>query len=259
MNLVVCAKQVPDTTAKKELVDGFRLKREGVETVINPFDEYAIEEAIRQRDAHGGDVVIVMMGPPSAEDTMRKGLAMGADRGVLISDPDLVGSDVWVTARALGATLGQMSFDVVLCGQESADARTGLLPGSLAEVLGLPLLTFAQKLEIEDGTVRIQRQAPGGYQVVEAPVPALVGVVKAINEPRYPSLKGIMASKRKEITRKSMQDLGLDQDQAGFAGARTEVVAATPRPEKAQGQVIKEPPEVAARLIADFLQERKVV
>jgi electron transfer flavoprotein beta subunit len=259
VDIVVCVKQVPDTTAKKELVDGFRLNRAMLESVLNPFDEYAIEEAIRQKEVHGGEVTMLTMGPPSAEETMRKGLAMGVDRGVLVTDPALAGSDIWATAYVLAAALRQMSFDLILCGQESADARTGLLAGGLAEHLGLPMLSYAQKLEIVDGTVRIHRQMPGGYQVVAAPLPALVTVVKAINEPRYPSLKGIMSAKRKEITKRSLEDLGIAPNQVGTIGSHTEVVAANPRPEKTHGQIITEPPEVAAKLIADFLQERKFI
>lgn len=262
LNIVVCVKQVPDTTVKKELVPldgGYHLKRQGVDSVLNPFDEYAIEEAIRQRDAHGGEVTMLMMGPPSAEDSMRKGLAMGVDRGVLVTDDALAGTDVWGTAKVLAAALGEMEFDIVLCGQESADARTGLLPGALAEHLGIPLLSYAQKLEVVDGRASIQRQAPGGYQVVDAPTPVLVSVVKAINEPRYPSLKGIMAAKRKEVAKRSLSDLGVPADSVGIGGARTQVVAVNARPEKAAGQVVTEPPEVAAKLIADFLQEKKII
>lgn len=259
MDIVVCVKQVPDTTAKKQLTDSFRLNRASLEAVLNPFDEYAIEEAIRQRDTPGGEVTMLTMGPPSAEETMRKGLAMGVDRGVLITDDALGGSDIWVTAKVLAQALKSTSFDLVLCGQESADSRTGLLPGALAEHLGVPLLSYAERLEIDGDQATVHREVSGGYQVVTASLPAVVMVVKAINEPRYPSLKGIMASKRKEIAKMSVGDLGMDGDSVGTEGARTEVVAATPRPEKEPGKVITEPAEEAARLVADYLFENKLI
>lgn len=258
MNIVVCVKQVPDTTAKKELGTDYRLIREGVESVINPFDEYAIEEGLRLKESQGGEVTILCMGPASAEDTMRKALAMGADRGVLISDSALAGSDWLGTAHALGAALERLEYDIVLTGMESTDARTGLVPGGIAEHLDLPLLTYASKVEIYDGSVRINRQIPGGYQEVEASLPAVVSVVKGVNEPRYPSLKGIMASKRKEIERLSVSELGLDAAGVGLSGASTRVRAATARPQKTAGEVVKpENEREAATVIADFLEARK--
>ncbi len=260
MNIVVCVKQVPDTTAKKELDEGFRLNRANVESVLNPFDEYAIEEAIRQKESHGGEVTMLTMGLPSAEETMRKGLAMGVDRGILVTDEALTGSDTWVTALVLSKALETTPFDLVLFGQESADARTGLLAGSMAEILNIPLVSYVQKLELsDDDTLTAHREISGGYQVVTGPLPAMVSVVKAINEPRYPSLKGIMSAKRKEISRKSIGDLGLDQGAVGQAGSKCKVVGCTPRPGKAAGQIVTESSTVAAGLIADFLAQNKVI
>jgi electron transfer flavoprotein beta subunit len=190
---------------------------------------------------------------------MRKALAMGADKGVLITDPGVAGTDWFGTANILASALKRLEFDLVLLGMESTDARTGMLPGGLSELLGIPLLTYAAKLEISDGTARINRQIPGGYQEVEAKLPAVVSVVKGANEPRYPSLKGIMAAKRKEIQKLSLADLQDDQD-AGLDGAKTQVLAATPRPEKQAGEVQKpQSPEAAAKLIADFLQTQKFI
>ncbi|HZC19032.1 MAG TPA: electron transfer flavoprotein subunit beta/FixA family protein, partial [Rubrobacteraceae bacterium] len=218
MNIVVCVKQVPDTTAKKELDGDFRLNRAALDPVVNPFDEYAIEEALRLKEAQGGEVAVLTMGPPTAEDTIRKALAMGADRGVLVTDPALAGTDLWGTAVVLAQALQRIPYDVVFTGMESTDARTGLLPGALAEKLALPLLTYASRVEIRDGLVCVNRQIPGGYQEIEAQLPALVSVVKGVNEPRYPSLKGIMASKRKEIQKLGVADLGLEAGQTGLAG-----------------------------------------
>lgn len=260
MNIAVCMKQVPDTTAKKDLSgENLLVNRAQLESVINPFDEYAIEEAIRQREAHEGEVTLVTMGPASAEETMRKGLAMGADKGILVTDPALAGSDLWVTSHVLSAALKTAQFDLILCGQESAESRTGLLPGALAEHLDLPLLSFVQKLDVAGGDVTAHQELTGGYRVLSASLPAVVMVVKAINEPRYPSLKGIMASKRKTIQQLSVADLGLAEADVGLAGAKSRVKQATPRPKKQTGRVISEPPAEAARLIADFLFESKAV
>jgi electron transfer flavoprotein beta subunit len=260
LNIVVCVKQVPDTTAKKELGPDFLLNREQLDPVINPFDEYALEEGLRLRESQGGEVTVVTMGPGSAEDTMRKALAMGADRGVLVTDDALHGTDWLGTCKVLAAAIKRLNPDLILTGMESTDARSGLVPGGLSELLDLPLLTYAASVSVSDGSVSISRQITGGFQEVAAPLPGVVSVVKGANEPRYPSLKGIMAAKRKEIQKLGLADLGVDPDEVGLQGTRTPVVAATPRPEKSGGQVIKpETPEEAARQIADFLAANKFI
>ncbi|GAC1626906.1 MAG: electron transfer flavoprotein subunit beta/FixA family protein [Chloroflexota bacterium] len=260
MNIVICVKQVPDTTAKKVYGPDLRFNRAALDSVINPFDEYAIEEGLRLRDLHGGDVTVLSMGLPSAEETLRKALAMGADRGVLVTDPALAGSDWLATAKVLAAVLRSLSFDLIVTGMESTDARTGLVPGGLAELLAVPCLTYASRLEVADGTARVHRQISGGYQVVTAGLPAVVSVVKGVNEPRYPSLKGIMAAKRKEIKKLALADLDVAPDTVGYDGAKVHVVAVTPRPEKVAGDVVREASaEETARRIADFLQEKKFI
>jgi electron transfer flavoprotein beta subunit len=260
LNIVVCMKQVPDTTARKELGPDFTLQRDSVESVVNPFDEYAIEAALQLKERDGGEVVILTMGPPSAEDTIRKTLAMGADRAVLVTDPALHGTDWLGTCRVLAAALGTLQYDLVLTGTESADARMGLLPAGLAEVLDAPLVTFVREITGADGSVKATRLVAGGTEEVEANLPAVMSVVKGANEPRYPSLKGIMAAKRKEIAKLSLADLRIDAAEVGLQGSRTPVTAATPRPEKQAGEVVKpESPEAAAVVIADFLQQRKFI
>jgi electron transfer flavoprotein beta subunit len=260
MDIVVCVKQVPDTTARKELGPDFLLNRAQLEGVINPFDEYALEEGLRLKEAHGGEVTVLTMGPSSAEDTMRKALAMGADKGVLVTDPALAGSDWRATCRVLAKALQTIPHDIVLTGMESTDSRAGIVPGGLAEILDVPVVTFAAKLEIADGTARVDRQIPGGYQEIQTGLPAVVSIVKGANEPRYPSLKGIMASKRKEIRKVGLADLSIDPGDVGLAGTRTPVTNASPRPEKAAGQVLKpDSPEAAAAAIADFLQANKLI
>lgn len=260
MHIVVCVKQVPETTAKKELGSDYRINRSQLEGVINPFDEYAIEEALRLKEANGGEVTILSMGLPSAEESIRKALAMGADRGILVTDDSLAGSDAWSTAYVLAGALRRLQYDLVVTGMESTDARTGLVPAALAEQLALPSLTYAARVEIDGGMVRVNRQVAGGYQEVEADLPALVSVVKGVNEPRYPSLKGIMASKRKEIKKVSLSDLELEPQSVGLQGSKTRVVEATPRPEKVAGNVVKpDTPQEAARAIADFLEAGKYI
>jgi electron transfer flavoprotein beta subunit len=260
LNIVVCVKQVPDTTAKKDFDPDFTINRSQLEAVINPFDEYAIEEALRLKEALGGEVIVLTMGPASAEDTMRKALAMGADRGMLITDPALHGSDSWSTAYVLAAALRGVAWDLIVTGMESTDARTGLVPAALAEQLGAPSLTYASSVSVDGDTVTVNRQVSGGYQQVSAPLPALVSVVKGVNEPRYPSLKGIMAAKRKEIQKLDLAALEIEASQVGLGGSKTSILEATPRAEKAGGQVVKpNTPEEAARVIADFLQANKFI
>lgn len=260
MNIVVCVKQVPDTTEKKEFGPDFRINRAQLESVINPFDEYAIEEALRLRESHGGEVTILTMGLPSAQDTMRKALAMGADKGVLITDPSLAGTDCWGTAYVLAQALRQIPYDLVITGMESTDARTGMVPAGIAEHLDLPSLTYASKVEIRDGKACVNRQISGGYEEIEANLPVLVSVVKGVNEPRYPSLKGIMAAKRKEIQTLGLSELQVQAEKVGLGGSKTQVLGVEPRPEKQAGEVLRpESAEAAAAAIADFLAASKFI
>lgn len=259
MNIVVCVKQVPETTAKKEIGADLTLNRAALDSEINAFDEYAIEEALLLKEAHGGEVTVLTMGPPSAEETMRKALAMGADAGVLVTDEALKGTDAWGTAHVLGRALTTLPYDLIMTGMESTEARTGLVPAALAEELGLPSLTYASRVEINGNDVLINRQITGGYQRVTAPLPALVSVVKGVNDPRYPSLRGIMAAKRKEVRKLSLADLNIDPSHVGSAGAKERIIAATPRQEKQHGEVINASPEEEAVAIADFLAQKKFI
>lgn len=259
MNIVVCVKQVPDTTAEKRLDANLRLDRASVDNIINPFDEYAIEEGLRLQEAHGGEVALLCMGTESAQETLRKGLAMGADRGVLVTDPALAGSDAWATSYVLAQALKRMSYDVILCGMQTTDSGTAQVPGGVAEFLGLPQLTWANKVEISDGKATIQRQSDAGHDVVEAPLPVVISVIKGINEPRYPSLKGIMQARRKELQIWSLGDLGISQGMVGVLGAKTKVLGYSRPAPRAKGQLIQEDSQTAATRIADFLVQAKVL
>ncbi|MEP7020131.1 MAG: electron transfer flavoprotein subunit beta/FixA family protein [Pseudonocardiales bacterium] len=257
MNIVACVKQVPDTWAEKKLrPDTKTLDRESVDAVLNELDEYAVEEALRQQEAHGGTVTILTMGPAKALQTVRKALSMGADAAVQVTDDGLAGSCAIGTARVLAAAIGTLDADLVIFGSEATDARTGVVPALVAAVLGRPQLTLAAKVEVDGTTIRINRITDTGYDVVEAQLPAVVSVVEKTNEPRYPSFKGIMAAKSKPLTTLSLADLGIDPASVGGAGATTEVREYADRPARGAGEIVTDGGDGAAKL-AEFLHTRK--
>ena len=208
MKIVVTVKQVPDPNSTLSLEADNTISREK-EVVLDPGDECGVEEGLQLKEAHGGEVVLVSMGPERARDAIRKGLSMGADRAVLITDAALAGADVLTTAKVLAAAIKQEQPDLVICATESYDGSTGMVPPMLAELLGFPQLTFAKKVEVDGSTIKVHRQTADGYQVVEAATPAVISVTAAIAEPRYASLKGIMAARSKEIKQVALSDLGV--------------------------------------------------
>lgn len=227
--------------------------------MLNPFDEYAIEAALQLKEKlnDGSTVTVVSMTPASGKEIVRKALAMGADDGVMISDDTLAGSDLWGTATALAAAIKQQNPDLVITGTQSTDAISGDLPGMLAEKLGLPGLTYARALDVADGRVRVKRETETGYMTISAPLPALVSVTKSANEPRYPSLKGIMGAKKKEIKQLSAADLGLTVA-VGTDGAKAQLVDIAIPPVRSKGRVVQAPdPAAGAQAVVDFLKERK--
>jgi electron transfer flavoprotein beta subunit len=259
MNIVVCVKQVPDTWAEKKLSDSDKtVDREGVEGVMNELDEYAVEEALKLKEAHGGEVTVLTMGPEKAVETIRKALSMGADKAVHIVDPALHGSDALATSYAIAQAMGTVEHDLVILGVESTDARMSVLPAMLAERLGAAHLTFARKVEVADGKVTIERQTDTGYDVVEGSTPAVVSVVEKINEPRYPSFKGIMAAKKKPLTTLTLADAGIEAARVGLDGSGTSVADVTARPPKQAGQIVKDEGDGGSKL-ADFLVAQKIV
>jgi electron transfer flavoprotein beta subunit len=257
MKIAVCIKQVPEGSRRID-PETKRLDRSG-EGALNPFDANAVEEALRLKDAGGdGEVVLVSMGPASAGDALRKALAMGADRAVLVTDDAAAGSDLVATSRALAAALERESPDLVLFGQYSADSEGAVLWAAVAERLRRPMISQVAELTVEDGAVRGRRQTEFGYDVIRASLPAVVAVSDAINEPRYPSLKGIMGAKKKPQETVSLGDLGVGADEAGEAGSRTEVYALSDPP--ARGDTVKiEDDGSAADKILQFLQEKKAL
>jgi len=259
MNIVVCVKQVPDTAVERTLTPGAgTLDRESPDGLINELDEYAIEEGLKIAEAQGGEVTILSKGPAKAAESIRKALSMGADKAVHVSDEALAGSDALVTSLVLAAALTQAGFDLVILGSESTDARTGMLPAMLAERLGVPQLTLASKVDIDGGVVTVRRVTDDGYAIVTGSLPAVVSVVEKINEPRYPSFKGIMAAKKKPVQTLALADLGIDAGAAGLAGSWTAVADFAAKPPRAAGQVVKDEGD-GGTTVAAFLAERKFI
>ena len=262
MKIAVCAKYVPEATAARRIdPETKRLDRSG-EGALNQFDVNAVEEALKVKEADSGadasEVVIVSVGPERALEAMRRALAMGADRVVLVSDEAAAGSDLVATSRVLAAALEREGADLVLFGQQASDGDGAVLWAAVADRLQRPLISQVAELTLADGKVRGKRQTEYGYDVIEAPLPAVIAVSDAINEPRYPSLKGIMGAKKKTQETVSLADLGVPAEEAGEPGSRTTVEALGDPP--ARGDTVKiEDDGSAAEKIVDFLQERKAL
>ncbi len=258
MNIVVCVKQVVDTEAEKRLdPDSWRLDR-SVDAVLNPYDEYAVEEALLIKEAHEGNVTVLCMGPEEADDAIRKALAMGADDAVLVSDAALAGSDLQGTAYALAEALKTIPCDLVIFGSRSTDGETGCVPAAVAELLGLPLLSATAKLEIDGSTAKANRETDSGYITYECSLPAVVSVIKGINEPRYPTMKGILGAKRKTVDAKDAAALSLDASRIGLAGAKTKVTTARVAEARKAGVKVEDDGSGAKQLV-DFLAGEKLV
>jgi electron transfer flavoprotein beta subunit len=259
MKIAVCVKEVPDSAVHKRIdPETKRLDRSG-EGALNHFDSQAVEEALKLKEADGeGEVVLVSMGPSDALDSLRKALAMGADRAVLITDDAAAGSDLVATSRALAAALEKEGADLVLFGQQSSDSDGAVLWAAVAERLRRPVLSQVAELTVADGRVRGKRQTEFGYDVIEAPLPVVVAVSDAINEPRYPSLKGIMGAKKKPQDSVSASDLGLEAGALGEAGSATTVLALGDPPPRGEARKIEDDGS-AAQQIADFLAEKKLL
>jgi electron transfer flavoprotein beta subunit len=258
VNVFVTVKQTPDLNVTPRLDDKHRVVREGVELVMDLADEYGVEEGLQLAEKTGGKVTVMSMGPPKANDAIRKALSMGAEAGVLISDPALAGSDALGTARALAAALKEREWDILICGTESYDGSTGMVPPQIAEILGVPHLSFVKKLEVDGNTVKVQRQTADGYITIETQTPCVVTVTGGLNEPRYPTLKGIMGAKSKTVDNLDLAALGLDPGQVGEAGALCKVAAVAPAPERQAGEVITDEGQSGER-VAALLVELKVL
>jgi electron transfer flavoprotein beta subunit len=259
MNIVVLVKQVPDTWAERKLkADDKTLDRASVDVVMNEIDEYAVEEALKLKEAAGGEVTILTMGPERAVETIRKALSMGADKAVHLVDDALAGSDAVQTSYAIAKVLDTLEYDLVICGSEATDSRMSVMAALLAERTGKPQLSGARKVTVDGGKVTIERQTDNGYDVVEAATPAILSVVEKINEPRYPSFKGIMAAKKKPVETYGLADLGVDAGQVGSAGAWSKVESFEAAPPRQAGTVVTDDGEGADKLL-EFLTSKKFV
>ena len=259
MKIVVLVKQVPDSGAERSLrSDDHTVDRASASNVLNEMDEYAIEEALRVKEAVGGEVTVVTMGPPQAVDAVRKALQMGPDKAVHVVDDALHGSCALATSKVLAAAVRSLEPDLILAGAEATDARGQVIPHMVAERLGIAALTGARKLTVEGNRLTVERQTEEGYEVVTASTPAVVSVWDTINEPRYPSFKGIMEAKKKPVQTVSLADLGISPDEVGLAGASTAVVEAAPRPPRQAGTRVVDEGDGGVKLV-EFLASEKFV
>jgi electron transfer flavoprotein beta subunit len=258
VKIAVCVKQVPDAARRRIDPETKRLDRSG-EGALNTFDSHAVEEALRVREASGaGEVVLVSVGPEKALDSLRKALAMGADRALLVSDEEAAGSDLVATSRVLAAALEREGADLVLFGQQASDSDGAVLCAAVADRLRAPLVSQVAELTLADGKVRGKRQTEFGYDLIEAPLPAVVAVSDAINEPRYPSLKGIMGAKKKPQETVALSDLGVATAEAGEAGSRTRVLALSDPPARGDARRIEDNGNAPAEIV-EFLLEKRLI
>jgi electron transfer flavoprotein beta subunit len=259
MNIVVLVKQVPDSGTPRSLDPADNtVARAAADNVINEIDEYAIEEALTVKEAQGGEVTVLTVGPESATDAIRKALSMGADKAVHVVDDAIHGSCAVQTSAVLAAALQQLDYDLVLMGATSTDGQVAVMPALLSERLGIPQVSGARKLTVSDGTVVVERQTDGGFWALEAPLPAIVSTWDTINEPRYPSFKGIMAAKKKPVEKKSLADLGIDPSTVGLASATSQVLDFAGRPPKGEGVKVTDEGDGAQQLV-DYLASQKIV
>jgi electron transfer flavoprotein beta subunit len=262
VDVVVLLKQVPDTETLIQIADdNASIKTEDVKWVINPYDEFAVEEALRIKEKHGGKVTILTMGPERAVESIRTALAMGADEGVLIDDPATQGSDALGTAKVLAAALKEIGYDLIIAGQRAVDVDGYQVPAAVAELLGIAQVSVVIKEEITDGKIRCERTIEGGIVVVEADLPALFTTQRGINDPRYASLPGIMKAKKKPLVQKTLADLGVDPSEVGEANAKCRIRSLSFPPERAPGRIIEgETAEAkAAELVRLLTDEAKVI
>jgi electron transfer flavoprotein beta subunit len=259
MNIVVLVKQVPDTAAERRLDPADNtLDRASGDAVINEVDEYAIEEGLLLKEAHGGEVTILTVGPERATESIRKALSMGADKAVHVSDPAIHGSDAIQTAKVIAKALGTLEWDLVIAGSEATDTRVSVVPALVAEALGVTQLSQARKVTVDSPNVTIERLSDTGYDIVQGATPAVISVVEKINEPRYPSFKGIMAAKSKPVQTLTTADLGLGADEVGLANAATQVLSFEVAPPRQAGQIVKDEGDGGTK-IAEFLASKKLV
>lgn len=260
MEIAVCIKQVPDTTEVRINPETNTLIREGVPSIVNPFDENAVEEALRLREKHGGKVTVVTMGPPQAVEALKQCLAMGVDEAFLVSDRAFAGSDTWATSYTLAQTLKKLGkFDIIFCGKQAIDGDTAQVGPGIAEWLNLPQATFAVKVEVEGAKAKVERLLEEANEVIEVPLPCIITVVKQINEPRLPSLKGLMKAKKAEIKTLSAADIAADSAVCGLKGSPTRVKKIFAPPQKGGGEMLSGSVDEMVTALVGKLKEQKVI
>lgn len=254
MEIIVCIKQVPDTTEVKIDPVTNTLIRQGVPSIVNPFDKNALEAALQLKEKHGGKVTVITMGPPQAKNALKECLAMGADTAVLISDRSFSGADTLATSYTLAAAIRRLGkFDIILCGKQAIDGDTAQVGPEIAEQLGIVQLTYVAKIEVEGETVRVEREHEEGYEVIETKLPVLMSVVKSINEPRFPTVKGTMKANRAQILELTAKDLVVDPEKLGLKGSPTQVRKIFTPPQRTQGVVIQK--DTAREAVAELMQK----
>jgi len=264
VNIVVCLKQVPDTETQIKIAPGGKsIVTDDVKWVMNPYDEFGVEEALRIKEKTGGTVTVVGLGPKRVTESIRTALAMGADKGILISDPPLDGADALGRAKALAAAIKGAGFDLIFTGQRGVDDDTGVVGPALAQLLGIPHVALAVKVELSEDQkrVKVNRPVEGQTLVIEADLPALITAQKGLNEPRYASLPGIMKAKKKPLEEKSLADLGLDASEYGEGGNKLKVLEIQPPPARKAGKLVEgeTPQEKAAELAKLLHEEAKII
>ncbi|GAB3372137.1 electron transfer flavoprotein subunit beta/FixA family protein [Amycolatopsis echigonensis] len=259
-NIVVLVKQVPDTYSERKLSGSDNtLDRESADAVLDEINEKAVEEALKIKEAGEGEVTVISVGPDRATDAIRKALSMGADKAIHVSDEALHGSDAIATAKVLAAAVGKVEgFDLILAGNEASDGRGAAVPAILAELLGVPQLTYVRQLTVEGSSVKADRETEDGITHLEANLPALVSVSEKINEPRYPSFKGIMAAKKKPVETLTIADLGIDAGEVGLANAWSTVVEASPKPPRTAGEKVEDEGDGGSK-VAEYLVAQKLI
>ncbi|MHA6617064.1 electron transfer flavoprotein subunit beta/FixA family protein [Pseudonocardia sp. DLS-67] len=260
MNIVVLIKQVPDTYSERKLRSDGTLDRDATDAVLDEINERAVEAALQLKEAHdGSEVTVLTMGPDRATDAIRKALSMGADKAVHLSDEALAGSDAVQTARALAKAIGTVEgVDLVVAGNEASDGRSGAVPAMVADVLGLPALTHAREVTVDGSTVTVRRETDDGVTTLTAGLPAVVSVNEKINEPRYPSFKGIMAAKKKPVATLGLADAGVDASEVGLANALSSVTSSQPKPPKSAGEKVEDEGDGGQKAAA-FLVGQKLI
>ncbi|EGE40696.1 electron transfer flavoprotein subunit beta [Streptomyces sp. SID4928] len=259
LRIVVCVKYVPDATGDRRFADDLTLDREDVDGLLSELDEYAVEQALQIADgADDAEITVVTVGPEDAKDALRKALSMGADKAVHVEDDDLHGTDVMGTSLVLAKAVEKTGYDLVICGMASTDGVMGVLPALLAERLGVPQVTLLSEVSVNGGVVTGRRDGDTATERLQASLPAVVSVTDQSGEARYPSFKGIMAAKKKPVESLDLEDLELDADEVGLAGAWTAVDSATERPARTAGTIVKDEGE-GGKQLAEFLVGQKFI